>query len=349
MNIIWLLVFICLLQSAIFAGLTIGLFGLSRLRLEIEAESNNKYAERILDIRKDSNFLLATLLWGNVAVNVLIALLTDSIMSGTAAFLFSTVGITIFGEIMPQAYFSRHALRISVHLIPMIRLYQILLYPVAKPSAMLLDWWLGKEELQLFKERSLMVMLEKHMGSTGTEINRTEGTGALNFLMMDDVRIVDEGSILDPQSIIKLHFKGDKPCFPEFRRDPSDPFLQQVQSSGKKWVVLIDEFDRPRIAIDADGFLRSALFEGRLFEPLEYCHPPTIIASPDTKLENVIRRLKVYPLHEEDDVIDLDLVIYWVEGEKNKRIITGSDILGRLLRGIAVRVDNIDTKDDTKK
>ena len=33
----------------------------------------------------------------------------------------------------------------------------------------------------------------------------------------------------------------------------------------------------------------------------------------------------------DDDVIDEDLIIFW--GEK-KRIITGADILGRLLRGI---------------
>jgi CBS domain containing-hemolysin-like protein len=216
MDITWLLVLICLLQSALFAGLTIGLFGLSRLRLEIEAESNNEYAEKILIIRKDSNFLLTTLLWGNVAVNVLIALLTESIMSGGGAFLFSTIGITMFGEIIPQAYFSRHALRISVHLIPMIRFYQILLYPVAKPSAVLLDWWLGKEELQFFKEQSLMIMLEKQMGSDGSDISKVEGKGALNFLMMDDIRIEDEGSVLDQKSIIKLPFKGSKPCFPEF-------------------------------------------------------------------------------------------------------------------------------------
>ena len=101
----------------------------------------------------------------------------------------------------------------------------------------------------------------------------------------------------------------------------------------------MDEVDRPRIVIDASSFLRDALFEKELFDPLRYCHYPAIVTSSDTKFENVIKRLKVYPLHEEDDVIDHDLVIYWGEGDNKKRIITGSDILGRLLRDIAVRVD----------
>ena len=36
-----------------------------------------------------------------------------------------------------------------------------------------------------------------------------------------------------------------------------------------------------------------------------------------------------------DDVIDDDLILIW--GKEEKRIITGSDILGRLMRGIARR------------
>jgi metal transporter CNNM len=43
--------------------------------------------------------------------------------------------------------------------------------------------------------------------------------------------------------------------------------------------------------------------------------------------------MKVRPDHPEDDVIDNDLILVWGE---QKRIITGSDILGRLLRGISI-------------
>jgi Domain of unknown function DUF21. len=37
-------IFFCLTQSAVFSGLTLGLFGLSRLKLEIEVESGNQAA-----------------------------------------------------------------------------------------------------------------------------------------------------------------------------------------------------------------------------------------------------------------------------------------------------------------
>jgi hypothetical protein len=57
------------------------------------------------------------------------------------------------------------------------------------------------------------------------------------------------------------------------------------------------------------------------------------------KIGNVLHRLTVYPVDSEDDVIDDDLILYWNKEDPEKLIITGSDILGRLLRGIVVRVE----------
>jgi CBS domain containing-hemolysin-like protein len=136
---IWLGIVFCISQSAMFSGLNLAMLGISRLRLEVEADSGNRRAIRILALRKDSNFLLTTVLWGNVGINVLLTLLSNSVMTGLIAFLFSTVLITFAGEIAPQAYFSRHALRMGSALAPLLRFYQLLLYPVARPSALVLD------------------------------------------------------------------------------------------------------------------------------------------------------------------------------------------------------------------
>jgi metal transporter CNNM len=45
----------------------------------------------------------------------------------------------------------------------------------------------------------------------------------------------------------------------------------------------------------------------------------------------VIGQLRVSPERAGDDVVDNDLILVWGE---QKRIITGADLLGRLLRGI---------------
>ena len=53
----------------------------------------------------------------------------------------------------PPGLFSRHALKMASLLYPLLRLYQIFLYPVAKPAAMILDAWLGKESVEFFREQ----------------------------------------------------------------------------------------------------------------------------------------------------------------------------------------------------
>src|SRR5210317_601638 len=116
---VWIGIGFCLTQSAMFSGLNLAFFSLTRLRLEIEAESApSAGANRVLAMRKDSNFLLTTILWGNVGINVLLTLLSDSVMAGVIAFIFSTFLITFLGEIIPQAYFSRNALSMASLLYP---------------------------------------------------------------------------------------------------------------------------------------------------------------------------------------------------------------------------------------
>jgi hypothetical protein len=66
--------------------------------------------------------------------------------------------------------------------------------------------------------------------------------------------------------------------------------------------------------------------------PETYWHRPIIVTDPNTRLDSVLGRMKVKPERPGDDVIDDDLILVW--GDR-KRVITGSDLLGRLLRGIA--------------
>ena len=222
----------------------------------------------------------------------------------------------------------------GILLTPVIKFYRFILYPVSKPSAMLLDKWLGKEGVLYFKEEDIRIMLQKHMESRESDISRLEGPGALNFLSIDDLPVGDEGEVVDPVSIIPLDTEFDLPVFPAFQRTPDDPFLLQIQLSGKKWVILTSVDGKPRLVLNADLFLRDALFGVDPFRPYSYCHRPIVVSDAVTPLGEVIQKLRVHPEHSEDDVIDNDLILCW---DKEKRIITGADLLGRLLRGIAGR------------
>src|SRR5499426_3463541 len=115
---IWLGIIVGITLSALFSGLNLAVFTLSQLRLQLEADGGNKDAARVLDLRKKSNDVLATVIWGNVGTNVFLTLLSGSVLAGLGAFFFSTVMITLFGEIVPQAYFSRNALRMTARFVP---------------------------------------------------------------------------------------------------------------------------------------------------------------------------------------------------------------------------------------
>jgi metal transporter CNNM len=328
----WIGIGLCLSQSAMLSGLNLAYFTLSKLQLELEISKNNFYARKILRLRENSNFLLVTILWGNVSVNVLLALLSESVLTGIGAFLFSTVLITSIGEILPQAYFSRNALRMGALLSPLLRFYQFLLFPVAKPTSMLLDRWLGPEAVTYFKEHDLRELIKMHMNSSRTEIDTVEGRGSLNFLALDDLPVAAEGETVDPVSIMRVDFQDGKPVFPRIESRIDDPFLKRVSSSGKKWIILVDEQGEPRMTLESDRFLRDALFNHNAFKPQAHCHRPIIVRHGLISLGEVLPLLRVYPEHSGDDVIDEDIILYWGD---ERHIITGSDILGRLLRGIA--------------
>ena len=330
-TVIWVGIFVCLLHSAMFSGLNLAFFSLSRLRLEAEAGAGNQAAVKILELRRNSNLLLTTILWGNVGINVLLTLLSNSVMAGVMAFAFSTVLITFAGEILPQAYFSRNAMRMASILSPVLRVYQHILYPVAGPSAWMLDRLIGEEQILFMRERQLKGVIEKHIESDGAEIDFIEGRGALNFLDIDDVPIAEEGESLDPASIITLPVKVDLPLIPDVE-STSDPFVAAVNASGRKWVVLADDSGSPLLILDADSYLRAVMSDAAAVDPYAHCHRPITIRDPENPLGHIIGELKRGMASDSDKAIDKDIVLLWADDLK--KVITGADLLGRLLRGI---------------
>ena len=128
----------------------------------------------------------------------------------------------------------------------------------------------------------------------------------------------------------------DLPQIPNTSADINDPFLRQVNASGKKWVILTNGDGLPLLVLDADGYLRAALLDRTDtdttdFNPYVYCHRPIVVTDTSLPLGDVIGKFKAGMVPANDEVIDDDIIIVWGE---QKRIITGADVLGRLLKGI---------------
>lgn len=141
-KLVFILVLICL--SGLFSGLNLGLMALDPTELKIVtncgSRSEQKYARKIEPIRMRGNYLLCTLLLGNVLVNTSFTILLDGIIgNGMIAVVGSTLGIVIFGEIVPQSICSRHGLAVGAKTLWITKLFMVLTFPLSYPISRILD------------------------------------------------------------------------------------------------------------------------------------------------------------------------------------------------------------------
>lgn len=181
---LYLIATVLIFCSALFSGLTLGLLSLDTQALSRQAKLGNKEAAKIYPLRKRGNLLLTTLLLGNVAVNTALALVLDSIAGGLAAGFIATALIFIFGEILPQAFVSRHALKVGAVTAPLVTVLIWALYPITYPIARFLDWLLGNETPTVHSKRELMEIISEHEDSHQSAVDEDEERimhGALKF------------------------------------------------------------------------------------------------------------------------------------------------------------------------
>jgi hypothetical protein len=138
----------------------------------------------------------------------------------------------------------------------------------------------------------------------------------------------DEGSILDPNSIVRLSATGGRLELPAPGTPGWSAFIGQVQASERRWVVLTDSADAPRLLLDADRFLRAAFSSSESdLDPRDYCVEPVVTTNPNDTLEKVLGNAKV----PETDSTERGIILLW---GKQKRIITHYDVLKRLFQGV---------------
>ena len=189
--ILYTIIIVLVLFSAFFSGLTLALMGLDTTGLEIVMSGDDaalaRAATRIYPVRKNGNLLLCTLLLGNVAVNTLLGILMADLTSGTVGFITSTAMIVIFGEIIPQATFSRYALQVGEKAIPLMNVIICLFYIIAKPLAFCLDKLLGHELGTTYSKAEFSKLLEIHMNAG--ELNQDEGQAMKGALEYQDMTV----------------------------------------------------------------------------------------------------------------------------------------------------------------
>jgi len=187
----YLIVTLLVIMSGIFSGLTLGYFSLDLAGLERKINMGDLHAEKVYPIRKRGNLLLCTLLLGNVAINSAMAVFLSSIATGLVAGLVSTGLIVVFGEIIPQASFSRHALLVGAKMAWFVRLIILILYPLTYPISWILDKILGEEIPTVWGKKELKEIIKQSEESNKTLVDEDEERIVIGALEFSDKLVAD--------------------------------------------------------------------------------------------------------------------------------------------------------------
>ncbi|MFT5288966.1 MAG: putative hemolysin [Planctomycetota bacterium] len=155
----------CLLAlSAAYSGSETGVYSLSRMRLEAEAEAGSRAARVLLSLVRHDTALLVTLLVGN---NLMLELTTKLMQDRLEGFsglpagarelaltLFLTPIVFLFGELLPKDLFRRRPHQLLTLLLPILLLTRVVLFPLVWPLVQLsrfLERLFGLGETELAK------------------------------------------------------------------------------------------------------------------------------------------------------------------------------------------------------
>ncbi|XP_077325676.1 metal transporter CNNM4 [Lithobates pipiens] len=196
--------------SGIFSGLNLGLMALDPMELRVVqrcgSDREKRYAAKIEPVRRKGNYLLCSLLLGNVLVNTTLTTLLDELIgSGLAAVAASTMGIVVLGEIVPQALCSRHGLAVGANTLWLTRFFMLVTFPVAYPVSRLLDCILGQEIGTVYNREKLLEMLkvtEPYSGLVREEMNIIQGALELRTKTVEDVMTKVEDCFMLPSDAV---------------------------------------------------------------------------------------------------------------------------------------------------
>ncbi|WWD07906.1 hypothetical protein V865_006013 [Kwoniella europaea PYCC6329] len=203
------------LLGGVFSGLTLGLMGLDTVNLQVLAISGTpeerKQAPRVLNlIGKGKHTMLVVLLLGNTLINTSLPIFLDSIVGGgLIAVLGSTLLILIFGE---------YGLAIGSTFTPLIKVLIILMYPIAKPIGMILDYILGKHsdpvtyrkaELKTFVSLGVEDKLnEDELGLLGSVLEFSNKKVGDVMTAREDMYTLSSDRIVDEELVLEILKKG---------------------------------------------------------------------------------------------------------------------------------------------
>jgi metal transporter CNNM len=177
--------------SAICSGLNIAVMSLDMSDLRRKAKLGNKQAKRVLSLRRNTHLTLASILLTNVATVSANSLVLSQRFEGWIAGIVSTLLIVIFGEVIPQALFSKNPLAWSSRFAPLLRFMRFITYPISKPLQLLLDKLFPRQRTKLQSRDELGLLITEHLTNDSSELDEDEVEIMRGALRLSEKRVRD--------------------------------------------------------------------------------------------------------------------------------------------------------------
>ena len=280
-----------LFLSAVFSGAETGVYSVSRVRLEAEAQAGRRSARLLSRLLRDDAALLITLLIGNNLVLELMTLLAEdsvarSPLPAYAHELVATVVLTplvfLFGELIPKDLFRRRPHLLLAWVAPLISVFRWLVSPLAYPLALLS---VGLERLLgLRQEDFARILRREEMVEVLAESRRT---GSLEPHAEELAR---NALVLRQTPLASVAVPWERVAWIDLDRSPAEARAAVVAAGFTRLPVLRTGADRRRVVL---GYLHQLDVLGAAPEtPLEEHLRPLLELPPDMPLDRAVARLQ---------------------------------------------------------
>ena len=152
--------------AGVASGLTLAMFTLDPEKIKSSAMSGrgrrSEQARRVLPHLTNAHWTLVTLLILNAIAVETMPLVLSRLYGGIIAVMLSVVLVLFFGEIIPQALFTRYALPVCSFFSPFISFAKFATCPLSWPVAKLLDLIIGKREKKFLRRVELQQLIRLH-------------------------------------------------------------------------------------------------------------------------------------------------------------------------------------------
>ena len=202
----WFALVFLLLCSFYFSGTETAVTAVSKPLLHEQARRGNKWADKLLELKKNPPLVLGTLLFGNNVVNIAFTAISTGLlveMFGSrygvliSTFVVSVV-VLIFAEILPKTYAVNNTLPMALQSTPVLSGLIWLLRPVVIGLN-----WLSKKAMRLLPKASLPNDPDEQLKAEIRGALAMQGTNVLSQEkgMLNSVLDLDEVTVGD----IKMH------------------------------------------------------------------------------------------------------------------------------------------------